>query len=93
MGGSLSLEVHNQGVISESVLPSLFAPFRGTKEPSQGDGLGLGVYITNEVVRSHGGTVDVSSSEAAGTTFTVRLPRHCAIRSAESDGEARSASD
>jgi signal transduction histidine kinase len=38
-------------------------------------GLGLGLYITWHLVRAHGGTVEVTSSAEAGTTFTVRLPR------------------
>jgi signal transduction histidine kinase len=37
--------------------------------------IGLGLYIAREIVRSHGGTVTVTSSEASGTTFTIRLPR------------------
>jgi signal transduction histidine kinase len=37
--------------------------------------VGLGLYIVAEVVRAHGGQVEVSSSEKEGTTFTVRLPR------------------
>jgi signal transduction histidine kinase len=35
----------------------------------------LGLYIAREVARSHGGRIDVSSSAAEGTSFTVRLPR------------------
>ena len=37
--------------------------------------LGLGLYITKEIVVGHGGTIGVASTEADGTTFTVRLPR------------------
>jgi len=37
--------------------------------------LGLGLYITKEIVVGHGGTIGVASSEADGTIFTVRLPR------------------
>jgi signal transduction histidine kinase len=38
--------------------------------------IGLGLYIAREVARSHGGEVTVSSSQANGTRFTMRLPRH-----------------
>lgn len=71
----MTLELHNDGRIPEAILPTLFAPFRGTTQQA-GPGLGLGLYITNEIVRAHGGSVEVSSSDAAGTTFKVTLPRH-----------------
>jgi signal transduction histidine kinase len=37
--------------------------------------LGLGLYITKEVVVAHRGTIQVASSETEGTIFTIRLPR------------------
>ena len=55
--------------------PTLFSPFRGMGERGSGDGLGLGIYIANEIVRSPGGTLEVASSEATGATFRVKLPR------------------
>jgi signal transduction histidine kinase len=70
------LEVRNQGGIPEPILPLLFEPFRGSKTPrGSSRGLGLGLYITREIVRAHGGDIDVSSSEQAGTCIWVRLPR------------------
>jgi PAS domain S-box-containing protein len=72
----VAIEVHNMGAVPESLLPHLFDPFRGTQRSRhQSRGLGLGLFIVREIVRAHGGTVDVSSSEATGTTFAVRLPR------------------
>jgi PAS domain S-box-containing protein len=41
---------------------------------SRSAGLGLGLYITEEIVRSHHGRIDVESQEGAGSTFTVALP-------------------
>ena len=38
-------------------------------------GMGLGLYICREIVRSHGGTLLLDSSAEGGTTFTVTLPR------------------
>ena len=38
-------------------------------------GLGLGLYICREIVRAHRGTLQLDSTEGAGTTFTVTLPR------------------
>ncbi|HEU4612915.1 MAG TPA: GAF domain-containing sensor histidine kinase, partial [Kofleriaceae bacterium] len=74
------LSVHNKGAIPAKLLPKLFDPFRGTTHRrDHSRGLGLGLYIVKELARAHGGSVEVASSEADGTTFTVRLPRR-AIR-------------
>jgi signal transduction histidine kinase len=65
--------VHNRGsVIDPSVLATIFEPFRRGEGSVRG--LGLGLHIVREIVRSHGGAVDVQSS-AEGTTFSVSLPR------------------
>jgi PAS domain S-box-containing protein len=78
-GGSVRVEVHNQGPpIPEQLLAGIFEPFRraveGDAHPTSG--LGLGLFIVQEIARAHGGRVEVRSSQAEGTTFTVRLPRH-----------------
>ncbi|WP_395815223.1 ATP-binding protein [Archangium minus] len=76
--GHLLLSVSNQGQpIQEDLLPRLFqAMQRGASEmdPSTRS-VGLGLFIVDHIVRAHGGTIDVKSSEAEGTTFRVRLPR------------------
>ena len=77
----LRVEVHNEGPpISEALLPRLFEPFsRGAQtDETVKLSLGLGLYIVREIIRAHGGTVEVRSTREAGTTFTVRLPRRCA---------------
>ena len=38
-------------------------------------GLGLGLFITKEILESHGGTIFVESSEGKGATFWAKLPR------------------
>jgi len=43
--------------------------------PAGSINLGLGLYITKEIVAAHGGTIGVTSSENDGTIFTVRFPR------------------
>jgi PAS domain S-box-containing protein len=73
---SVTLTVHNQGDIPAEMVPTLFDPFRGTRQDRDASrGLGLGLFIVKELVRAHGGTVDVASSPPAGTTFSVCLPR------------------
>jgi signal transduction histidine kinase len=68
------VEVHNEGEpIPPGQFTKLFDPFRQQPEAAGGS-LGLGLYIVREIVREHGGAVEVESSEEAGTTFRVRLP-------------------
>ncbi|WP_237380434.1 MULTISPECIES: hybrid sensor histidine kinase/response regulator [unclassified Cupriavidus] len=76
------MSVTNGGVIDAATLPHIFDAFRsgpGRAAPSgNSEGLGLGLYITRELVVLHGGTVEaVSSPERGLTTFTVTLPREC----------------
>ncbi|OGQ18464.1 MAG: hypothetical protein A2138_04555 [Deltaproteobacteria bacterium RBG_16_71_12] len=71
------LTVHNLGPpIPEELRPVLFDAFRGADHSRRGGGLGLGLYITEQLVRAHGGTISFESSEPAGTRFEVTLPRH-----------------
>lgn len=76
---SVSIRVHNEGrPIPAEQLTTLFQSFTRGKEPNAtngGSNLGLGLFITSEIVKSHSGTINVSSSEAEGTTFIVVLPR------------------
>lgn len=65
--------VHNQGApIPEEKLASLFDPYkRAARSPG---GVGLGLYIVDQIARAHGGTASVQSTAEAGTTFVIRLP-------------------
>jgi signal transduction histidine kinase len=76
-GSDLLLAVRNHGAtIPPALLPVIFEPFRrGPGATSHPRGLGLGLYITREIVRAHQGTIEVESSDDRGTVFTVRLPR------------------
>jgi two-component system sensor histidine kinase/response regulator len=70
------IEVRNGGAIPAGMLPQLFDPFRSVhKKTERNDGLGLGLYIVQQIVLAHGGTVNVTSTEQDGTSFVVRLPR------------------
>jgi signal transduction histidine kinase len=74
---TMVLRITNEGVVPKEVLATMFEPFhaRGDTSASHG-GLGLGLYIVQEFVRAHGGTVRARSSEASGRTdFEVVLPR------------------
>jgi signal transduction histidine kinase len=77
-GPSVVCSVHNHGKpIPASLLPTLFDPFRrAVHGKSAGTaGLGLGLFIAQHIIRAHGGTIDVHSSELDGTLFTFELPR------------------
>lgn len=68
--------VHNAGAIPAAILPHVFEPWRGTRRVGSGRlGLGLGLFIVRAIARAHGGRVEVASTDAAGTTMTVWLPR------------------
>ncbi len=53
-------------------LPHVFDPFFTTR--TYGEGNGLGLNIVYDIVRIHGGTIQIESVEGEGTTCTVRLP-------------------
>jgi signal transduction histidine kinase len=81
-GQEACFSVHNHGKpIPVGERERIFQPLeRGMQQHLAGErretgGLGLGLYICREIVRSHGGTLSLESSEAEGTTFTVSLPR------------------
>ncbi|NOK23501.1 GAF domain-containing sensor histidine kinase [Corallococcus carmarthensis] len=73
------LAVTNAGTpIPPALLPVLFEPMtRGTTEGSERRSVGLGLFIVNQIVRAHGGEVEVVSTPETGTTFRVHLPRGC----------------
>ncbi len=71
----LRAEVHNAGTIPDQLVPRLFDALVGGNRVDKSGGLGLGLYITREIVTAHGGTIDVETDPARGTTFVVRLPR------------------
>jgi len=78
-GDGVCVQVHNLGLpIPTERLPHIFDPFVRGQEGSRGQGrmgLGLGLYITHEIVRAHAGTLKVTSTEADGTLFGMHLPR------------------
>lgn len=77
--GGAELEVRNEGApIPPELLPALFEPFRRGNHPKGERNIGLGLYIVDQVVRAHGGRVDVHSSAEEGTRFTVRVPDQAA---------------
>ena len=72
--GSFKLAVTNAGEkISSEVKEHLFEPFYRQQSESESGGLGLGLYISSEIAKAHGGEILVDSSEKQ-TTFTFAMP-------------------
>jgi signal transduction histidine kinase len=69
---------NRSGPIPADVIPVLFQPFkpRAPGTTSRRGNVGLGLYIVDQIVRTHGGRIDVSS-DAVATAFVVHLPRLC----------------
>lgn len=77
LDGEVMLDVQDYGPgIAAADLPRLFSRFYqvARDDHDTNTGLGLGLFIAQELVTAHGGTIDVVSTEGQGTTFTVRLP-------------------
>lgn len=70
----VEIAVQDQGTgIPAEHLEKIFEPFFSTKEP--GEGTGLGLYVTRNIVEKLEGAIDVKSSPGKGSAFTVFLPR------------------
>ena len=80
-GDWLVVEVEDDGPgIPPELQARIFEPFFTTKGPQ---GSGLGLAISYGVIKHHGGTIEVRSQPARGTTFTLRFPPAGAVPPAE----------
>lgn len=74
-GKNAVLDVRNRGnPIPPKMLPLIFEPFVQYGDNAPRDGLGLGLYISREIVRAHGGVLTVCSNDTEGTAFCATLP-------------------
>ncbi|OZI42431.1 hybrid sensor histidine kinase/response regulator [Bordetella genomosp. 5] len=80
-GGAIdrvTVTVSNGGTIPPDLLPHLFNPFRGgERRPGEHQGLGLGLFIAQQIVITHGGCIEAGSRDGI-TSFRVELPREVA---------------
>jgi signal transduction histidine kinase len=74
--GEAVLRVSDEGLgIGQDERTSLCQPFqRGEATARAIPGVGLGLYITSEIVARHGGRIEIASAVGVGSTFVVRLP-------------------
>ncbi|HET7609216.1 MAG TPA: ATP-binding protein, partial [Gammaproteobacteria bacterium] len=91
-GDRAELRVSDTGVgIAEADLPKLFQRFQRVRNARSRthEGSGIGLALVRELVKLHGGEIDVESRERAGTAFTVRVPLGKAHLPSERVGAAR----
>ena len=74
-GHTAVLAVKDHGIgISEDGMARLFGKFERAVSERHYGGLGLGLYITRQIVEAMGGTITVRSAQGQGSTFILRLP-------------------
>jgi CheY-like chemotaxis protein len=79
VGGPITFEVSDDGIgIAPDRVEHVFDRFYRAHADQGLGGLGLGLYITREIVERHGGQIEARSEEHRGTTFTITIPGHAA---------------
>ena len=73
VGNKVLISVRDNGPgIPQKVLDKIFQPFFTTKPTGQGTGLGLS--LSYDILKAHGGELKVETKEREGTAFIIRLP-------------------
>jgi signal transduction histidine kinase len=71
--GNIEISVKDNGPgIPENIRQKIFQPFFTTKPAGQGTGLGLS--LSYDIIKAHGGEIKVTSENGNGTRFTIYLP-------------------
>jgi two-component system CheB/CheR fusion protein len=70
---AVAIRDHGDGIAPDD-LSAVFEPYGRLGYPQRSTGLGLGLFVSREIVTAHGGSIRVASVVGEGTTFTVRLP-------------------
>jgi signal transduction histidine kinase len=66
------LVADNGNGIPKNIVEKIFQPFFTTKPT--GEGTGLGLSLSYDILKAHGGEIKVQSQEGEGTTFIIQLP-------------------
>jgi signal transduction histidine kinase len=73
VGDKVAVRVKDNGNgIPQKILDKIFQPFFTTKPTGQGTGLGLS--LSYDIVKAHGGELKVETNEGEGTEFSIHLP-------------------
>lgn len=71
----VSVEVQDDGAgISATILPRIFDPFFTTKHGEEESGMGLGLSVSQSLIESMGGRIEVESRQPQGTQFKAIFP-------------------
>jgi two-component system NtrC family sensor kinase len=72
-GGKIAITVTDNGNgIPQKIIDKIFQPFFTTKPTGQGTGLGLS--LSYDIIKAHGGEIKVETKNSEGTTFIINLP-------------------
>lgn len=72
-GATVVISVSDNGNgIPQKIIDKIFQPFFTTKPTGQGTGLGLS--LSYDIIKAHGGKMTVESQEGVGTRFIIKLP-------------------
>jgi C4-dicarboxylate-specific signal transduction histidine kinase len=84
-GESMTVEVRDTGPgIAQEKLASIFEPYFTTKA----EGHGLGLWIAQQIVTAHGGSLRAQNGQAGGAIFTISLPLVCPVQPGDAKREA-----
>jgi len=73
INGAIEIKVSDNGNgVPQNIVDKIFQPFFTTKPTGQGTGLGLS--LSYDIIKSHGGEIKIETKENEGTTFIVQLP-------------------
>jgi signal transduction histidine kinase len=75
---------HGIGIAAEDS-DRIFTRFERAAPVQHYGGLGLGLYVTRNIVEAHGGSIQVSSGAGRGSTFVIEVPRHAVLAGASVD--------
>ena len=73
MSDKIEITVTDNGNgISQKIIDKIFQPFFTTKPTGQGTGLGLS--LSYDIIKAHGGDIRVTTKESEGSEFIIQLP-------------------